>query len=144
MLIRMHGWASMPACRRAGTRAGKPASMHQPAGTLLEHTSLMIVPHVSQRHTQVFASFIKGFGPAYRPLLTAIRQRYDSAVQQGVQCALVNLELRRQLLASCQQQRQAVRAERARVMDGENALRSQYTFSDCQVPTSCISVQLGR
>jgi hypothetical protein len=70
--------------------------------------------------TQVFQTFIDGFG-VYGPLLSRIKQTFDSAVEAGLQDALSNCELRQQLLEARQSQATAVKAAQADIVNGEGA-----------------------
>lgn len=63
-------------------------------------------------YRQVFDAFIAGF-EAYRPLLTQVKDSYDAALKQGLQCALENINLRADLAAAADVQADAVNLARS-------------------------------
>ncbi|KAL3139979.1 hypothetical protein ABBQ38_004266 [Trebouxia sp. C0009 RCD-2024] len=63
-------------------------------------------------YRQVFDAFIDGFA-AYRPLLTQVKDSYDAALKQGLQCALENMDLRAELAAAADVQANAVSLARS-------------------------------
>ncbi|KAA6423704.1 MAG: hypothetical protein FRX49_06275 [Trebouxia sp. A1-2] len=63
-------------------------------------------------YREIFEAFIDGFA-AYRPLLAQVKDAYDTALQQGLQCALENMDLRSELAAAANVQAQAVSLARA-------------------------------
>eukprot|EP00775_Hariotina_reticulata_P013194 gene13194-13325_t len=73
-------------------------------------------------HRQVLQSFIEGFG-VYGPLLSRIKQTFDSAIEAGLQDALSNCELRQQLLEARHGQAAAVKAVQADVLNAQQGQR---------------------
>ncbi|KAL0026569.1 hypothetical protein WJX77_006982 [Trebouxia sp. C0004] len=63
-------------------------------------------------YREIFEAFIDGFA-AYRSLLTQVKDAYDTALQQGLQCALENMDLRSELAAAANVQAQAVSLARS-------------------------------
>ncbi|KAF6264922.1 hypothetical protein COO60DRAFT_1183077 [Scenedesmus sp. NREL 46B-D3] len=94
-------------------------------------------------HRQVFQTFIDGFG-VYGALLSQVKQGFDHALEAGLQDALINSNLRLQLLAARQEQASATSAARAEIIDGEAPQRQQLYHDIAAAQARLTAVQQRR